>query len=292
MARRLRHRTVYSGLVLAQSLRGLLLALGCLLPLLVPLLLQAEIFKLYLKDGEYHMVREYQVIEDRVRYYSTERGEWEEIPKDLVDLDKTEGERKKVRDLVEKDERLQQAETKYERAEHREVAAIPAEPGAYFVEAGKVRTIAPADWKVETSNKRHLLQVITPLPVVAGKATVTVKGEHSEFVVHASEPEFYVRLNQLESFGIIRLTPKKDKDQRIVENVSIVPVSKENIEDLKEVETYQREVTPGLYKIWPAKPIAPGEYALVQYTSGELDLQLWDFAISAEAAPPAASKNP
>jgi hypothetical protein len=290
MARDLGHRGIHRGLYRAQWLRRLLLALCCLVPLLIPLLLQAEIFKLYLKDGEYHMVREYQLVEDRVRYYSTERGEWEEIPRDLVDLDKTEGERKKVRDLVEKDERLQQAETKYERAEHREVAAIPAEPGVYFVEAGKVRTIAPADWKVETSNKRHLLQVITPLPVVAGKATVTVKGEHSEFVVHATEPEFYVRLNQLESFGIIRLTPKKD--QRIVENVSIVPVSKENIEDLKEVETYQREMTPGLYKVWPAKPIAPGEYALVQYTSGELNLQIWDFSISAEAAPPAASKNP
>ena len=37
-------------------------------------------FKLYLKDGDYHMVREYQVLDDRVRYFSTERGDWEEIP--------------------------------------------------------------------------------------------------------------------------------------------------------------------------------------------------------------------
>jgi hypothetical protein len=169
------------------------------------------------------------------------------------------------------------------------------------VEAGKVRTIAPADWKVETSNKRHVLQVITPIPVVNGKATVTIKGEHSNFIVRATEPEFYVRLNQLESFGIIRLTPKKDKDLRIVENVSIVQVTKQNIEDLKEVETYQREMAPGLYKIWPAKALEPGEYSLVQYTTddystgGALNLQLWDFAISpdaTEAAPPAAPKNP
>ena len=38
-----------------------------------------ETFKLYLNDGDYHVVREYQVQGDRVRYYSTERGEWEEI---------------------------------------------------------------------------------------------------------------------------------------------------------------------------------------------------------------------
>jgi hypothetical protein len=285
MARHWFHR----GLYLAR-LRTLFWALCCLLPLLVPSRVAAETFKLYLKDGDYHMVREYEVIEDRVRYFSTERGEWEEIPKQLVDLEKTEGERKKLKQLVEKDERLQEAETKFERAERREVASIPAEPGAYFVEAGKVRTIAPADWKVDTSNKRHVLQVITPVPIVPGKATVTVKGEHSNFVVRAAEPEFYVRLNQLETFGIIRLTPKKDL--RLVENVSIVPVTKENIEDLKEVETYQREMKPGLYKIWPAKPLEPGEYALVQYTTGELDLQLWDFSISQDAVPDAAPKNP
>ena len=61
-----------------------------LLFLLVAALLFGETFKLFLKDGDYHLVREYQVQGDRVRYFSTERGDWEEIPKDLVDLDKTE----------------------------------------------------------------------------------------------------------------------------------------------------------------------------------------------------------
>ena len=53
-----------------------------------------ETFKLYLKDGDFHLVREYQLQGDRIRYYSTERGDWEEIPKQLVDLEKTERERK------------------------------------------------------------------------------------------------------------------------------------------------------------------------------------------------------
>src|ERR1700722_19166130 len=45
--------------------------------------------RLYLKDGTYQSAGEYKVLADRVSYYSTERGEWEEIPLDMVDLDRT-----------------------------------------------------------------------------------------------------------------------------------------------------------------------------------------------------------
>ena len=60
-----------------------------LLFLTVAAILFAANTRLYLKDGGYQLVREYQVLEDRVRYYSTERADWEEIPLELVDLDKT-----------------------------------------------------------------------------------------------------------------------------------------------------------------------------------------------------------
>ena len=48
--------------------------------------------KLYLKDGGYHVVREYQVQSDRVHFYSVERSQWEDIPLGLVDLKRTETE--------------------------------------------------------------------------------------------------------------------------------------------------------------------------------------------------------
>ena len=48
--------------------------------------------RLYLKDGSYHVVREYEVQGDRVHYYSVERSDWEDIPLPLVDLKRTEGE--------------------------------------------------------------------------------------------------------------------------------------------------------------------------------------------------------
>src|SRR5229473_8179458 len=39
----------------------------------------AATVKLYLKDGSYQLVREYKVEKDRVRFFSTDRAEWEEI---------------------------------------------------------------------------------------------------------------------------------------------------------------------------------------------------------------------
>jgi hypothetical protein len=238
-------------------------------------------FKLYLKDGDYHMVREYQVLEDRVRYFSTERGDWEEIPTELVDLEKTKRELAKIEQAAKEQSSFENAEDKAIRAQRKELAQIPADAGVYFVESGQIKAVPLADWHVETSNKRKALQMVTPIPIVAGKATVLVKGEHASFTVD-SEPEFYIRLEQREDFGIIRLTPKKG--QRIVENISIVPVTKENFEEQKEVETYQREMLPGLFKIWPAKPLEAGEYALVQYTNGELNLRVWDFSSTAAAS--------
>ncbi len=242
------------------------------------ILAMASTFKLYLKDGDYHMVREYQVVNDRVRYFSTERGDWEEIPKEMVDLDKTEKERKKTDEGARQTAQLIDAEDKEARAERKEIARVPLDAGAYWLNADQVKPMEPADWKTETSSKRHVLQMVTPVPMVAGKATVTVKGEKAALSIPTPEPEFYLRLDKLEGFAIIKLTPKKG--QRIVENISIEPVTKENIEDQKQVEIYTREMKTGLFKVWPAAPLEAGEYALVQYTSGEVNLRVWDFSVA------------
>src|SRR5438093_1498207 len=45
--------------------------------------------KLVLKDGTFQMVRDYRRNAERVRYLSSERGDWEEIPAAMVDWDAT-----------------------------------------------------------------------------------------------------------------------------------------------------------------------------------------------------------
>src|SRR5580693_7682882 len=51
----------------------------------LPALAQAPNQRLILKDGTYQVVTKYQKVGDRVRYFSAERGQWEEIPENLVD---------------------------------------------------------------------------------------------------------------------------------------------------------------------------------------------------------------
>jgi len=46
------------------------------------------------------------------------------------------------------------------------------------------------------------------------------------------------------------------------------------------VEIFRQQVADGLFKIWPQKPLEPGEYALVEYTEDKINMQVWDFFIA------------
>src|ERR1035441_10431968 len=89
--------------------------------------------KLYLKDGGFHLVREYQVQTDRVRYYSVERSQWEEMPLDLVDLKRTESEMAERQAQLADETKVVAEEEKAVHEARAEVAKIPQDPGVYYV---------------------------------------------------------------------------------------------------------------------------------------------------------------
>lgn len=234
--------------------------------------------KLYLKDGSYQLVREYQVQADRVRFFTIERGEWEEIPLDLVDLKKTQAEAsareaqfaKDNKDLAEEEKAVHQLDLERSR--------IPTDPGVYWLEGAKANAIKEAESSVRTNKRRAVLAKLSPVPMVSGKGTLELDGEHSANVFSNPEQEFYFQLATTERFGMIKLKP--GKGVRIVEDLTFMPVTKEIVEEPVEVETFQKELDPdGLYKIWPREGLPPGEYAIVEYTQGKLNIQIWDFAV-------------
>ena len=135
-----------------------------------------------------------------------------------------------------------------------------------------------AESNVRTNKGRSVLKRLAPIPVVAGKGTVELDGARSSKVFTNPEQEFYLQLSKTERFGIARLTVKGNV--RVVENLTIMPVTEEVVEDLTLVPILQRELAEGLYKIWPKEPLPPGEYAMIEYTAGKLNMQLWDFAIA------------
>ena len=110
--------------------------------------------RLYLKDGDYQLVREYQVLTDRVRYFSTERGDWEEIPIELVDLERTKKDATERQAAIDAEAKQQDLEDKAVREERKEIGRVPVEPGVYYVNGDKLETIPLAETEVISSKSR------------------------------------------------------------------------------------------------------------------------------------------
>src|SRR5678815_1106236 len=127
--------------------------------------------RLYLKDGDYQLVREYQVLADRARYFSTERGDWEEIPIELVDLERTKKDAAERQAALETEAKQQDVEDKAIRADRQEVARIPVGAGVYYADGDKIQALQIAEVTVNSSKGRSVLKVLSPIPIVPGKST-------------------------------------------------------------------------------------------------------------------------
>ncbi len=235
---------------------------------------------LYLKDGTYQLAREYQVLQDRVRYYSTERDEWEEIPLTMVDLDRTKKEIAEHQAELKEEAKEDAAEDAAVATAAKEATLIPRAPGAYYIHGNQIEPIKVADQKIVNNKRRSVLKVLSPIPMVSGKETVEVDGDSSAFKIAEKRPEFYFRLSDDETFGIIKLRETK-KNSRVVEDLEIVPVTKEVVEKHEDIAIFKKQEDDLLFKIWPENDLEPGEYAVVEYTEGKVNMQVWDFSVTA-----------
>lgn len=238
--------------------------------------------RLFLKDGTYHAVREYQVLADRVRFYSLERSDWEEIPLELIDLAKTKAAIASREAELASEKKAEAEEDAAEKAMRKEIRSVPAEPGLYYLTEGEpMRALKPAELKIVQDKKRQILKVLTPIPILSGKSHVEIDGLKSPFVVKEDRPEFYFRLASEERFGLVRCVPAPKGTGRIVERWEIVPVVKEVMVQHDEVQIFRKQVGDGLYKVWPIEPLTTGEYAWIEFTEGKGNTQAWDFSFQA-----------
>jgi hypothetical protein len=197
---------------LASILLGFLLALG------VPLHSEGANKRLILKDGSYQVVTDYQIVGDRVRYKSAERGgEWEEVPTNLVDWAATEKWNKEHAPGA-----LAAAEAAQKAAAQNDAAAIDKEAAAERAEEqARMPVVSPGlrlpdesgVWVLDTfhgtpelvrleqsngdinKNLGHNVLKAAINPMGGTKQLVQIDGARSKIQVHVSQPELYVSLD-------------------------------------------------------------------------------------------------
>jgi hypothetical protein len=170
----------------------------------------AKNHRLILKDGSYQLVREYTIAGDRVRYLSVERGNWEEMPVDLVDWDAT---RKWERDHatptgeqpspamteaadIDKEESDERALQNARMPEVAKGLELPDEDGVFaldtFQGTPELVELVPVDLDVNAKT-RHGVGALNPL--AASKANLELAGEHAKIHLHVNDAAIYLSLN-------------------------------------------------------------------------------------------------
>lgn len=242
--------------------------------------------RLYLKDGSFQLVKSYEVRGDRVRYYSIERSAWEEVPKSLVDFEATQKGQEEESTVKEKDlEEIRQLEKqRFEKPEEAgfEVATgirLPKEEGVYAFDGVRVILMIQSSAEVVTDKKRVALALALPGPLVKNRSLVVLPGGKAAVRLSVSQPTFFVQSSDAWGARAELIPVKPGKDSRVVEKVqSGIGLGKSGeIRDALPLERAQ--IAPGLFKLRPTQPLAPGEYALGELLKQKLNLELWDFGI-------------
>ena len=186
----------------------LLLVLALLLSVVCPGgLAQAPNQRLVLKDGTYQVVTKYQKVGDRVRYFSAERGQWEELPASLVDWAATEawandhkpGAAEPVSPAVPEAAAIDKEE-QHARARTPDVSPglrLPDQDGIWaldtFHDQPELVALAQNSGGVNRETSHNVLRsALNPLGGI--QQSVQVPGAESKVKLHVNDPAFYVSI--------------------------------------------------------------------------------------------------
>jgi hypothetical protein len=249
--------------------------------------------KLILKDGTYQLAREYTVEGDRVRYWSVESSQWEEIPASLVDWDAT---HKSEAEETARDAELKakiRASSIAQMTKNIDVdRSLEIKPGVFLPDAdgfyaldrdNNIREMKQSTAEVKGSTGRQIEKVMTGIPFIPGKATMDIPGERAAMRLTTAEPEFFMRpFDRREPrFRLVRAQLKGGK--RIIDTVSIQFTGEEK-HKANDIEIQTWTPATGVFRYTMDERLEPGEYAFVEITADGINGYVWDFGVDAPAA--------
>jgi hypothetical protein len=251
--------------------------------------------KLMLKDGSFQLVREYAVRGDRVRYYSLDRSQWEEIPSGLVDWDATgkaaAQEQQQEAAIVAKVHNQETARL----AQPLDIDAslevaprifLPPGAGLFAFDGKAVLPLPQAETNSKLSKGHFLEQVLVPVPIIPTRHTVSIHGLHAKLRFRTDQPEFYMRTTDARTPEMQLIRAKAHGENRQIEKVDELFGQQRAAGDTISMQRW--EIARGVYRFTLSKPLAPGEYALAEVISDAgMSLYVWDFGIEAGPAPEA-----
>jgi hypothetical protein len=254
-----------------------------------------------LKDGSYQLASQWEVNGDRVRYLSAERHEWEEVPASMVDWPATENFEKQREAQREIDLKQSQDEAESEAKSVSPVIApglhLPSSGGVYLLDNynGELQLteLSQSSGEVNRQTGHNILRAAIA-PVASSKQSIKLQGEHARIQSHVPQPPIFLDVDQepgdksmplAERFRIARLEVKKDA--RVVGNLKVAITGKVNQQEFYLPSTAE-PLPGGWVKLTPARPLSPGEYAVVEMLNAKtMNLYVWDFGVN-----PASPENP
>ena len=162
--------------------------------------------RLVLKDGTYQVVTKYQKVGDRVRYFSAERGQWEELPASLVDWAATEAWAKDhkpgsepVSPAVPEAAAIDKEE-QHARARTPDVSPglrLPDQDGIWaldtFHDQPELVALAQNSASLDRQTGHNVLRA-TLNPLGGIQQNVQIPGAESKVKLHVNDPAFYVSI--------------------------------------------------------------------------------------------------